>query len=750
MTLVYGTPDHGHLQQVQIGPIDIVSTLAAANTAWGWVGGLTGIARILRFSREYLGARAESKVFGPLKLDAETFKVLTYNGIVTFQDQVTHEAFGGDPSAQMLGVTICALKYQMTKSACIEQFMTYLAPGLLRGEVGRLEGLQEALHRELVDNIDSILNEGAARGLTNRFAEAIRQLGFSGVEGNFPRYEAWGEDRARWPSEWYLIGGFLKWLGGGAEGQYPTRSALVAKVAACLKEVGFRIGFIRTWDGVSPRRTTSGSGLWLVVGGTSKTDPLVDENTEQIKDFIFATHYRYATTGAMMLNSLQAPCTIPAESAQQYFVEVDSSIRQDLDFHWEMLRANSRFLPLEPYAFPKWRRLDRPCSRIGVRLAALCFPQSAEVLAHFYRSISDERTLSIIQSSINRDPREESLPEELLRYRIITMSICLGIIGRSAGTDYHGLQHCTYLHLRSSRTISILSENVDKLASTCLSFGDVALLIGSIHCGTPIGTIQGELRRDEEHDHKYNPASIVGYRNGIYAVFPKLLFALSAGPSLKSLGLQCTDKYVANIPTYKDGIVRSYGHGITAREGKSQYLFHELGASALSPDEETQVSQTGQNVFLGTPRPCLPDRPLYLNIERPVDFSEPMLGLCGRINGEAVGNIGVLQILRNLIASFQGPAKDSARTEPCPRHRILGAMFNVPASVWALSKMGKPTADPDMYTYVPVLGDSAWALFIAGETICRFSVGCAWCAAETGSDPELDDLQQKAVVIGFR
>ncbi|KAL8836926.1 MAG: hypothetical protein Q9170_002726 [Blastenia crenularia] len=758
MTLVYATPNHEHLQQVQIGPIDVVSTIAAANTAWGWVGGLTGIARILRYCREFLGAQAGTKVFGPLKLDTANLGVLTYNGIVTFQDQVTAEAFGGDPSTQMLGVTICALEYQMTKSACIEQFMTYLAPGLLKGEIGKLEGLKEALHCELVDNIAAILNEGAARGLTDRFARAIESLGFSGVEGNFPRYEAWGEKQQQWPSEWYLIGGFLKWLGGGAEGQYPTRSALVVKIAACLREVGFRVGFIRTWDGVSLRPSASGSGVWLVIGGTSKTDPFVDENTQPIKDFIFATHYRYTTTGAMMLNSLQAECNIPAEVAQQYFVTIDSAIRNELEFRWQMVEGDTNFVSLEPYAFPKWKRLQETSKRVAIRLAAFYFPQSADFLARFYSPIADEWTLSKIQDTINRDTKREPLPVELIRFRIITASICIAIIAKCVGKDYHTLQHCTEIHLRYARVIQTLSENVDRLASNCLSYGDVSLLIGAIHCGTTMGIVGGELRRDEEHEYRYNPATIIGYRNGIYAVLPRMLFSLAAGPSPTSLGFQCTDKYLANIPTDKDGVVRSYGHGTTARGGKSQQLFHEVSSSLnSSSDEETRISLIGQKVFMGSPRPSPPDKPLYLNIERPVDFSEPLLGLCGRINGETIGNVGVPQILRNLIASFEAQQANNNRPSTptaCNKHgepSAQQAMFNVPASVWAQSRSGKPTADPDVHTYIPIVGDSAWALFIAGETAGRFSMGCAMCATEVGGlDQELEDVNQKAVVIGFR
>jgi len=40
-----------------------------------------------------------------------------------------------------------------------------------------------------------------------------------------------------------MSGGFLKWLGPGARGCNPTRSAAVARLAACVKRVGYEIGY---------------------------------------------------------------------------------------------------------------------------------------------------------------------------------------------------------------------------------------------------------------------------------------------------------------------------------------------------------------------------------------------------------------------------------------------------------------------------------------------------------------------------
>ena len=98
----------------------------------------------------------------------------------------------------MLGLTLCALAYELKYNSAIELFMTYLAPGLLRQEVGLSDGLREALHTQLNDRIDSILNEGAARGLSDRFYGAISALGLTRLDQNSPRHKGWGKSDGKW------------------------------------------------------------------------------------------------------------------------------------------------------------------------------------------------------------------------------------------------------------------------------------------------------------------------------------------------------------------------------------------------------------------------------------------------------------------------------------------------------------------------------------------------------------------------
>lgn len=69
----------------------------------------------------------------------------------------------------MLGLNLYALTYESQNHTAIEPFMTYPAPGLLYQEVDSMAGLQEALHDQLTGRMDSIVNEGAARGLDDRF-----------------------------------------------------------------------------------------------------------------------------------------------------------------------------------------------------------------------------------------------------------------------------------------------------------------------------------------------------------------------------------------------------------------------------------------------------------------------------------------------------------------------------------------------------------------------------------------------------
>ena len=69
--------------------------------------------------------------------------------------------------------------------------------------------------------------------------------------------------------------------------------------------------------------------------------------------------------------------------------------------------------------------------------------------------------------------------------------------------------------------------------------------------------------------------------------------------------------------------------------------------------------------------------------------------------------------------------------EPCTRmHSQVIRLFNVSPSVWAQS-VRRPTGGTEYHTYIPVLNDAAWSLFLLGESeVWVVLRGCAICIAE--------------------
>ncbi len=277
------------------------------------------------------------------------------------------------------------------------------------------------------------------------------------------------------------------------------------------------------------------------------------------------------------------------------------------------------------------------------------------------------------------------------------------------------------------------------------------MLIASIHCAQPPVVREDTSLADDDQRVMIKAAEIIGCRKEAYAVLPNLLFSLASELSISMLGFLCVDSFIGNLPDRNDGFVRSSGRYTI--EHKDPELYQTLLAQS---DDEAQLGQANNNVFLGPPTLRLPDTSLYLNIETRIIFDEPLLGLCGRIKGEAVGNVGIPVILTNLLLSLLYKDDGDARTDPCTKHAAFGSshlapkMLNLPASVWALAKDAKPPRDPDVHIYIPVQSNSTWALFIAGESQCRISFGCAFCAAECKSGAMLEAPGVRAIVIGFR
>jgi len=163
-------------------------------------------------------------------------------------------------------------------------------------------------------------------------------------------------------------------------------------------------------------------------------------------------------------------------------------------------------------------------------------------------------------------------------------------------------------------------------------------------------------------------------------------------------------------------------------------------------DGEAHIVQASNNIFLGPQTLRHVDTSLYMNFERPLLFNDPLLGLCGCIKGEAIGNVGVPFIHNSLLQSLG--TKDDESTSPSSN--LVPNMLNIPASIWALAKNAKPTGDPDVHTYIPVQSNSAWVLFIAGEHKCRIAFGCALCAAESSPVPTLWNSGEMTIEIGYK
>ena len=327
------------------------------------------------------------------------------------------------------------------------------------------------------------------------------------------------------------------------------------------------------------------------------------------------------------------------------------------------------------------------------------------------------------------------------------------------------MQHSTTLHLQNSRALENLSEGVDKLATSSLPFTDVVIQIAAIHCAKTPRVRERSLSDEEDQYTIAEFSSIIGCRNGAFAVLPELLFSMSCPLSGPMLGLRCVDNFIGNLIVQKDHFIRSLRTGNFIQTEINQQIFQALSQPHSDDDGEAQLAlQANDNIFLGPPALRPPDIPLYLNIERPIDYEEPLLGLCGRIKGEVVGNVGIPNILLNLFFSLEAsknngdPSPGICATHPAPslsssspQQDTSLRMLNVPASIWGLAPNGKPSGDPRVHTYVPVQGDSAWAIYILGEYDCRITFGCVFCAAAgAAQDPNSDNEDKKVVLIGYR
>ena len=150
--------------------------------------------------------------------------------------------------------------------------MQCMASSFWSEEYKRIDGMKEAMKTKLFDNIAVILNEGAMRGLTERFLKIgdIIHVGDKEWLKSHLRMEAEG-DSVGVSGELSLVGGMLLWISEGPVGSYYTRSGLAARISGYLREVGYPLNQPILWDGNGLRPAGSRTVV-LVTGGCSDTD----------------------------------------------------------------------------------------------------------------------------------------------------------------------------------------------------------------------------------------------------------------------------------------------------------------------------------------------------------------------------------------------------------------------------------------------------------------------------------------------
>lgn len=692
----------GALQTISVGPADLVNAYNIVNSAWGWLGGLDGVRNIAHRCRiDAFAAKTFHSVFKKPQGLRAVCGVLTMNGLHHMSEGERGHVFGDDFGVQIAGFTVCALAHKCGGPDAVQLFMRCLAPALI-SHSEHTAGIEEALHSQLNDNCDMILAEGAARKLPQRFARAIDGLQLPCIVQNPDPYHL--HPRLKNASELALVGGLVRWVASQSDDAYATRSASVARCAACLKEVGFQIGQIVTWDGRG-RMPSQSRAVVLVTSGSSETDEL-SLDAEEFSDSTFISHYRWSTVGSMLTNALRCETRSIPEVFQDTFNETYHYIDAELSFVWQAEQVMHGSISVRVVRSPP---KQQPTS-VALRLAAFCFPHAAEFLAPCYKPIATRNVLETVNKGRSHWLSNHGPSSGLIEFRVVTASILLAIVGKLAGVGFTTLQHSTQLSLDTEDWIHKLSSLVDGLFMDGLQMSTAAFLVATIHCGvaTQTSTI--------EHDSR-----TIGWRNGIYAVFPALLRHMEPGST--AIGFACVDEFIGNLPVGRQGIIRTGARN-------DQLLLRREAVLRVPRLDSSDPVELISGPTIANPSPAEPDIPLYLNIERSPSALEPEAMLCARVGGVAIGFFGIFDVLGTILRALNAV--------PCPGHHAEddSTADIVPASFWIDNRavrdrfQGDPTST--FHTYVPAKGDRAWSLYLAGNIGSSRAVlcldGCFRCA----------------------
>ncbi|KUJ18794.1 uncharacterized protein LY89DRAFT_717331 [Mollisia scopiformis] len=679
MTAVIKISENGTLSAIQVGPAELVAALNAATSAWGWLGGLSGVQRLFSYVRKKSGTKTIDTLVKRMRIEPITCQVLTSYGIVRLDDLDTRHAFGGTFETQLLGQTICALAHECGGRQAVHLFMQCLAPKLFPGEE-EMAGLREALHAQLNDNHEKILNEGAGRSLTQRFNNAIwaSNLPFcvmNPAKDKRPAYEGR-------KLESYMVGGLLQWLGQEKVKIYHTRSALVLRVAVCLREIGYMVGELTCWSGDGDEPQIS-RGVILVLGGTSPTDTMMLSENSPYCETVFFHHYRFTTIGSVFLNGLpHVDERHHPEPFQTIFDKVLRWVTENLSFDWKVVHKDAN---VGLQSVPRWTKHPEKPSSEARRLASFHFTNSGDHLAHCYSyvGIANERHIDAVLLSMQGANKGKPLTKEVANFRVLTASILFAVSSLLGGKDFSKLQHVTSVDLSFSAFgwMSVALELLDEGLIDSLPLGRAIDIVAGVHAGAiPVRSPQSAIEN-------YS----IGYRNGIYGVLPSLLFAMKPIP--EALGLRCVDQFYGTIPVHPDGYIRS------------------IGSARLSYDTSTQTPPANTystQAWIGPLEVVAPDVPLHLSIERSAEDIYPNTSLAGRVNGQLVGYVTIQDVIEALAENLEVKSIDSTT------HAGNRNFFNVQPSFWAEKWSIKPHIQ-GYQTHVSAGSDPCWAIFLAGQ-----------------------------------
>jgi hypothetical protein len=776
ITAVIRGSSHGALQQVQVGPADLVATVTAAHSAWGWIGGLSGIANLLGYSKDKTEVSDLNRLFDHVDLDSSTCRILGQQGLVEVDlgETGSKDAFGGTFASQIIGLTFCALAHNMQIRSATKMCVSFVIDGFFKKGLSAIPGAREAVVNFLQEKNQVILNEGLVRGLPAKFDEAISAVGI-GSAGN-----ACG-DHAQHSQEAPFIFGFFRWARTSQLEPYHTRSAAVARIAASLRAVGYKLGPVIVWSGNEPSPQSIRS-LVLVTGGSSDTDMFAPPENAGGPSIQMISHYRWNTIGAMLWNAHVRVSKCFVETYQSDFEDTDKDLMEELHgFQWAVVDLATPEKSQEIQAYPVWKSSSpQGASSTARKLASHMFRASSDRVAHLYEPIAKKKYLAVVSPNerVRRFDTAILDTDESRRYHALSVCICMSVLAQIGGEDFRKVQHSTTLSLMHDKHARWLCHRVDMVLQGGCGLSSIVQILATIHCAKEFPTavafemaaLESPMKNEDEIS-----TQVVGWKIGRYAVLPSVLFRLGTPIDKDILNLTCVDEFIANIPTRRDGSVHSPGV-LTSR------IFFDTAAighqgSILHPEPELEAGTIVRNdpIVLSQAKFQSADQDVYISIERSglPSAHEPDITLWGRVDGAAIGCVGIQDVLRTLCLSWNdelGYPLSICRARDDPQqcqggnkhrsHADMKMVVNMPISCYIKhSDITRIPAIPQPMVhgkeahsiFVQVAGSTPWTLLLAGQSpeLNRVSFGCVACAMQSGSHVKFMGKKEGQTIIGY-